>query len=411
MATYTIRSGDTLSGIAARYGLDEDYLARINGIANKNLIYAGHTLKLDEGGSSGSSGSSGASKVASTPTFAYDPYEESDSVKAAGKAASDADSVVANYNPFAYANDGLANDILTEYLNRGEFSYDLNGDALYQQYKDKYIKQGKLAMQDTMGQAAAMTGGYGNSYAAAAGNQAYQAHLENLNDIIPELQQMAYDKYVQEGQDLYNKYGLLQADRSQKYGEWEAGYNRALAERDYARGVYDSERSYDYGVWQTGYNNAWNQHRADVEDAQWQQSYDYQVGRDAVEDAQWKQTFDEGVRQFNENNKINLAQLELQKKNSSVSNKDNSSNTPPKEEDTPRVDPNSEAIKSFQSSVYPESHHDAIARKMYGTYGAYVALQIANSTQLSESEKIYLIQYYGITESDLQYLKDKGHDI
>jgi hypothetical protein len=206
---------------------------------------------------------------------------------------------------------------MNKILNREKFSYDLNGDALYQQYKDKYMQQGKMAMQDTMGQAAAMTGGYGNSYAATAGNQAYQAHLENLNDIVPELYQMAYDKYNQEGQDLYNQFGLLSSDRSQKYGEWEAGYNRALAERDYTQGVYESERSYDYGKYIDGRDFAYGQYRDDVADQQWQQSYDYQVerdavadqqwqqtydyqvGRDAVTDAQWQASFNEGQRQFN----------------------------------------------------------------------------------------------------------------
>ena len=101
---------------------------------------------------------------------------------------------IKNYGDFNYTHQQNLDDIMNKILNREDFSYDLNGDALYQQYKDKYIKQGKMAMQDTMGQAAAMTGGYGNSYAATAGNQAYQASLENLNDIVPELYQMAHDR-------------------------------------------------------------------------------------------------------------------------------------------------------------------------------------------------------------------------
>lgn len=46
MATYLIRSGDTLSGIAARYHTSVGALAKLNGIANPNLIYAGRTLRL-----------------------------------------------------------------------------------------------------------------------------------------------------------------------------------------------------------------------------------------------------------------------------------------------------------------------------------------------------------------------------
>lgn len=91
-----------------------------------------------------------------------------------------------------------------DHLDKG-FSYDLAGDALFQQYKDNYMKQGQMAMQDTMGRAAAMTGGYGNSYAATAGNQAYQAYLGQMNNAIPEFYQMAYDRYRQQGADLANE--------------------------------------------------------------------------------------------------------------------------------------------------------------------------------------------------------------
>lgn len=44
--TYVVNAGDTLSGIAAKYGTSWQALAQINGIANPNLIYAGQTIKL-----------------------------------------------------------------------------------------------------------------------------------------------------------------------------------------------------------------------------------------------------------------------------------------------------------------------------------------------------------------------------
>ena len=45
--TYTVRAGDTLSGIAARYGTTYIELARKNGIANPNIIYPGQTIRID----------------------------------------------------------------------------------------------------------------------------------------------------------------------------------------------------------------------------------------------------------------------------------------------------------------------------------------------------------------------------
>lgn len=48
-ATYTVKGGDTLSGIAAAHGTSWQELQRINGLANPNLIYPGQVLKLSGG--------------------------------------------------------------------------------------------------------------------------------------------------------------------------------------------------------------------------------------------------------------------------------------------------------------------------------------------------------------------------
>lgn len=43
---YTVQTGDTLSGIARRYGVTVQYLVNLNGIRNPNLIYAGQMLRV-----------------------------------------------------------------------------------------------------------------------------------------------------------------------------------------------------------------------------------------------------------------------------------------------------------------------------------------------------------------------------
>jgi len=100
------------------------------------------------------------------------------------------------------------NALYGQIMARGPFQYDLNGDLLYRQMADRYTQLGQQAMMDTMGQAAALTGGYGNSYAQSVGNQAYQQYLTALNDQVPNLYQQAYNVWQNEGDRLLQMYDL-----------------------------------------------------------------------------------------------------------------------------------------------------------------------------------------------------------
>ena len=226
--------------------------------------------------------------------FSYDDYVESDIVTQA-KTALDAQLA---QKPGEYKSQWQSqlDDTISKILNREKFSYDLNGDALYQQYKDKFTQQGKMAMQDTMGQAAAMTGGYGNSYAQSVGQQAYNAQLENLNDIVPELYQMAYDRYNQEGQDLYNQYSMLGAQENQDYGRHRDSVGDWQTDRSYLTGRYDAERDYDYNKYAAERDFEYGKYADD-------KNYAYSEHRNAIADEQWQKDFEEAQRQFNESQK------------------------------------------------------------------------------------------------------------
>ena len=137
-------------------------------------------------------------------------------------------------------------ELLGKIQNREPFQYDLNGDALYQQYKDRYIQQGKQAMMDTMGEAAALTGGYGNSYAQNVGQQAYQGYLQGLNDKVPELYQLALDQYNQEGNDLYNQFSVIGQQENQDYGRYRDTVSDYNTELDRLWSQYVTERDTDY---------------------------------------------------------------------------------------------------------------------------------------------------------------------
>ena len=248
-------------------GLDVDGVVGVNTSAALD--------KLSLGGTGGNTGTPSGTTGTSNEGFSYGDYVESDVVTDA-QAALDAH-IAAEPGEYQSQWKAQIDSIIDRILNREDFSYDVNSDALYQQYKDQYTALGKMAMQDTMGQAAAMTGGYGNSYAATAGNQAYQSYLRELNNVVPELYQMALDKYTREGDELYNQYALLGDQESQDYGRYMDAYNQWLSERDYLAGRYDSERDYDYGKYSDDRNLAYDEYRNSIADAQWQQSYDESV--------------------------------------------------------------------------------------------------------------------------------------
>ena len=241
--------------------------------------------------------SSGAVAKASEKPFSYDDfsyggYQESETVKQASAAL---DAVLAA-QPGAYQSKWAdqVNSIIDKILNRESFNYNFNEDPLYWQYADQYTRKGKLAMQDTMGQAAALTGGYGNSYASTAGNQAYQEYLSQLNEVIPELRRMALDEYNMEGQELYNQYGLLSDQEAQDYGRYMDSYNQWLSERDYASGRYDSERNFDYGKYADDRNFAYGKYSDD-------RNLAYNDYLNAIELAKWQET-DEYNKYLNDRN-------------------------------------------------------------------------------------------------------------
>ena len=140
---------------------------------------------------------------------------------------------------------------------RGPFRYDSATDPLYQQYRQSYVQLGQNAMRDTMGQAAALTGGYGSSYAQSVGQQQYDAYLRRLADVLPETYGMALQSWQAEGQDLQRRYSAaaaLEQSDYERYLDELAQYNRSLdrARSDldtaYERQFAEDERAYRRAV-------------------------------------------------------------------------------------------------------------------------------------------------------------------
>ena len=225
-----------------------------------------------------------------TPKFSYEAYKPSDAVTQAEALLKQ--HMAQKPGDYTSAWQTQLNDTINKILNREKFSYDLNGDALYQQYKDQYTTQGKMAMMDTMGQAQAMTGGYGNSYAQTAGQQAYQGYLQQLNERVPELYQLALNQYNAEGNALYDQASLMASMEEQDYGRYRDQMSDYYTELDRLTSDSRYQSEMDYSKWSDDQNFRYGQYR------------------DYVADEQWQAQFDEGKRQFDE-------QMALSKKKSS----------------------------------------------------------------------------------------------
>lgn len=225
--------------------------------------------------------------------FSYRDYQESDRVKKLAERLAQLEAQKpGDWTGGQYGQQ--MQDALDAIRNRKKFSYDLNSDALYQQYKDKYVQQGKQAMQDTMGQAAALTGGYASTYGQAVGQQQYDAYLQNLNDVVPELYQLALSRYQMEGDDLKTQYSLLADQYQQEYGQYRDKVGDWQTERNFLSGRYDSERNLDYGMW------------GDARD------FAYTDYRNGIADEQWRRQYEESVRQFNEQMALSREQFAWQ---------------------------------------------------------------------------------------------------
>jgi len=245
--TYTIKKGDTLTSIAKKHNTTVDALASANNIKNKNLIYAGNTLEIPDG-SSGGGAVSGSSGVWNTV------YEGASNGKDSGYRQSndvqDAHKELENWQdrrPGAY--DSAYSDQLDALISAATgraFSYDPLRDPLYRSYRDSYRQGGRLAMQDAMGMAASLTGGMGNSYAQSVGQQAYGAYMQDLAQVIPELYEAAYGRFIDEGDQLEDQIQLLSSLDDAQWDRYNDMLENYLEEGSFLLDKYETLSDADY---------------------------------------------------------------------------------------------------------------------------------------------------------------------
>ena len=106
----------------------------------------------------------------------------------------------------------------------------------YQALADRYGQQGRMSMQDVMGQISSRTGGLASSYAGTVAQQQY-------NNYMTKLEEAAREMYSSERQDLAQNASLASSLAQQDYGR----YQDRLAQ-------FNADRALDYNAWQDWQN-------------------------------------------------------------------------------------------------------------------------------------------------------------
>lgn len=161
-------------------------------------------------------------------------------------------------------------DLYDKIMGREKFRYDAANDPLYQQYRQMYVQQGRQAMADTMGQAAGLTGGYGSTYSQTAGQQQYDAYLQKLNEVVPELYAQARQAYNDEGDRMLQQYQLTGDLRDDEYSRYQDQLSNWWKDLSYQADRADTEYS-------RGAENWWNAESAGRQDRE----FAYQQKKDA----------------------------------------------------------------------------------------------------------------------------------
>lgn len=149
--------------------------------------------------------------------------------------------------------DNKYTDKITGLLDKAEnmdfkFNYSLTDDPAYQTYRDEYVHNGQLAAIDAAGNAVAQTGGYGSTAATAASQQAYNESLTQLNGIVPDLYNAAYNRRWNEFvndrdtlQQLASAYQSLdQQGFDQALDTWNTNFNKYITLAE------EYQKSYEY---------------------------------------------------------------------------------------------------------------------------------------------------------------------
>lgn len=293
MSTYTIKRGDTLSGIASRYGTDVSTLMGLNPyIKNANLIYAGNSLNLPGQQSAQQATQTTAQPTTTQSTQAVQPTQttqqlaESYAKNQTANTTNDTQALLNQYEKIAeQQKQGLAKqrELSASQINsqRADVLKTYNDNA-----RQAYINSmlGKKNVEQELSQAGLNTSGLvGSAYANV--ENAYGNNLATL--------QASRDKSI----DSINK----QLNESQL--QYDIKENELLADIENAKlelQKYGNELAYK--KYQDALSNYMNFTNYDYNKSISDRDYNYKLARDKVADDQWQKEYDLSLRKY-ENSK------------------------------------------------------------------------------------------------------------
>ncbi len=405
------------SSYAARKKLADQYgIKNYSGTASQNISLL-NSLKSSGSSSSGSQGTvqpaqnqqntANGNNVTITPVdqsspgnpasqyltgYSYKKYTPSDRTQEyADKLADLEDDAPGSFHS---RYDEQIQNIINTIQNRPEFEADSVYESdLWKNYRDQYVQAGNKAMRDTMGNAANLTGGYGSTYAQAAGQQAYDAYLNQLGDRTLDIYDRLYNEYLNEGQELYNQLNMYNNQDSIDYGRYRdevSDYYNAL---NYYSGRYNQEYANDFGEYQY-----------DQDAQRWAEEYAYQKTQDALAQQNWQAQFD-----YQKEMDERQYQLQLQQLAASRSRGSSGGGGSSKKSSSSNLDDYVEKARRLLTGTDGADRHKyssaAVVRNMVNHYGLSEAdaREVVNLASSSNSKNVET--YY---DSAKDYLNDNG---
>lgn len=306
---------------------------------------------------------------------------------------------------FSYKNqytdkiEGLLSDAENMKFN---FNYSLTDDPTYQSYRDQYVHNGKMAAQNAAAESVAQTGGYGSTASSTAAQQAYNESLTQLNSIVPDLYNAAYQRQWNEFsdnrdtlQELASAYQSLdQQGYEQALSTWTNNFNQYISLAQEYNSSYQYLDSAERQQYENKLDGLYNVLTST------QQQYSTNLGAyidsmgnwsDAVMDSA---NYDLNAAQLAETKRHNQATEAAARAASSSSNSGGSSS----------AKANGKNVNAFKASIRTNSEfygrRGTSDYKNYGgNYNNYVSgimEQWLNSGKLTKADVSYLIDYYNL---------------